>query len=411
MNDHKVAPDLTIGIVTIGYNRVDSMHRLLTRLNDCTYPSDEIPLVISLDNCGKTDVLDFATQFHWKHGEKRVIWQPERLGLRQHVLKCGTYMTEYDWDAQIVLEDDVYPSAAFYMYSLQAVEKYQNNDRIAGIALFGLPMNQTVRYPFVPVLSKYDAYFVQLAQSCGQVWMRKQWADFMEWYEQHKHPFAPGDGVPFNVRRWPESSWLKYHISYCVETDKWFSYPYQALTSNFSDIGSNTNVKTNVLQTHLQNEPREHYSFPELEDNAVFYDAWCENVGLAQKYGVKRHEICIDLYGAKKNDQKRPYWLTTLSAPYKVLDSYGLALMPMDMNVLADLPGNQIFLYDTSVPDTAPTVEDRDLSMWSFYNRIPFPDPMIWKLSRRMAKHVHRRRIKALVNPARLVQKVFKKKR
>lgn len=396
-----------IGIVTIGYNRVDSLSRLLNRLNDCDYHSDHVPLVISLDNCGKNDVFEFADRFEWEHGEKRVIHMPERLGLRKHVLKCGSYMTEFNWDAEIVLEDDVYPAAAFYEYSVQAVQKYQNDDRIAGIALFGLPMNQTVRYQFVPSLSKYDAYFVQLAQSCGQVWMRKQWADFIDWYEHRPEPFVPDDGVPFNVRRWPETSWLKYHICYCVEKNKWFPYPYQALTTNFSDIGSNTSTKSNILQTHLQNEAKAAYDFPDLTDDAVYYDAWCENLGLAEKLGVNAAELCIDLYGAKKNYQNKRYWLTTLPAPYQILRTFGLELMPMDMNVLCELPGEQVFLYDTSVSAEAPKTMDRDLQMWGFFNRIPYPDPMIWKLSRPMAKRIWKSRINLICQPARMIRIIW----
>ena len=36
-------PPLTIGIIVIGYNRPDSIGRLLDRLNACDYPHDRTP--------------------------------------------------------------------------------------------------------------------------------------------------------------------------------------------------------------------------------------------------------------------------------------------------------------------------------------------------------------------------------
>ena len=264
--------DLTIGIIAVGYNRPNSIHRLLERLNACGYPHDRVPLIVSLDNCGKSDVYDAASAFFWPHGPYQVILQPERLGCKKHVLHCGTYIDQYGWDAAIVLEDDVYPSEAFYHYSLQAVARYRDDDRIAGISLYAMPQNQTVRLPFVPVFSEYDAYFMQLAQSCGQVWMRRQWKAFEDWYAEHSEPFQKCPGVPKNVCRWPETSWLKYHIRYCAETDKYFVYPYQSLTTNFSDVGQHTGMASNTLQTHLQQRAKAAYLFPDLDAAPVKYD-------------------------------------------------------------------------------------------------------------------------------------------
>ena len=79
--------ELTIGIIAIGYNRPNSIGRLLDRLNACDFPHDRVPLIVSLDNCGKPDTYDRASSFHWKHGTMEVLLQPERLGLKKHILK------------------------------------------------------------------------------------------------------------------------------------------------------------------------------------------------------------------------------------------------------------------------------------------------------------------------------------
>ena len=36
-----------------------------------------------------------------------LIEQPERLGLKKHILTCGSYIECFGWEAAIVLEDDV----------------------------------------------------------------------------------------------------------------------------------------------------------------------------------------------------------------------------------------------------------------------------------------------------------------
>lgn len=397
---------LSIGVIVVGYNRVKSIDRLLRRLNACDYPHSQVPLVISLDNCGKPDVYNCASAFEWKHGPYQVLLQPERLGCKQHVLKCGGYMEQFGWDAAVVLEDDVYPSAAFYRYAQQAVARYQDDDRIAGISLYSMPQNQTVRLPFTPVLSEYDAYFMQLAQSCGQVWMKRQWRAFRDWFAENDGPFPNRPGIPANVTRWPESSWLKHHIRYCIEENKYFVYPYESLTTNFSDVGQHTGIASNTLQVRLQQQAKQRYSFPELDGAPVLYDAWHENQRLAELLGLTPEILNVDIFGGKGNPEGKRYWLTTVPKPYQVLRSFALSLFPMDMNVLCGLEGKQIFLYDTAAPAPAPPPRDWELQMWGYYNRILFPDDMIWKLSKGIGKQRRTAQRKLLLHPGQLFQRL-----
>lgn len=395
---------LKIGIVVIGYNRLDCLSRLLNRLNECIYPSKNIPLVISLDNCGDDKVLNFATGFEWFHGEKTVIHQERRMGLRKHILRCGEYMDQFGWDAQVVLEDDVYTSSAFYSFALQAVKKYRNDNEIAGIALYSMPHNQTVRLPFAPAASKYDVYFMQLAQSLGQVWMRDSWHEFAAWYRENSAPFTECTGVPYNVCRWPESSWLKYHIRYCVEKNKYFVYPYVSLTTCFQDKGTHAQEKSNVLQTLLQTAAKDEYALPSLNDGRK-YDAWCESLELNESLGLS--DVCIDTYGAKGNYAGNRYWLTTLSKPYKIIKSFAMELRPVDMNILCNLPGNELFVYDTHEAGQAPAVVDRDVSAWNYYNIILYPDEAIKKVAKPMFDNIRRQRISLIWHPIRLCKKII----
>ncbi len=80
----------------------------------------------------------------------------------------------------------------------------------------------------------------------------------------------------------------------------------------------------------------------------------------------------------------------------------------MDMNVLCDLPGQEIFLYDTQKAGESPAPIDRDLQMWSYYNRIQYPDEMIWKLSKPIGKRVWSWRGRRLLHPIKTVKTYYK---
>ena len=84
----------TVAIVAVGYNRLDSMKRLLNSLLQANYPIDDIPLVISIDCSGETMLYDYVKDFNWPFGQKYVNIQEERLGLRNHIYQCGD-LTEF----------------------------------------------------------------------------------------------------------------------------------------------------------------------------------------------------------------------------------------------------------------------------------------------------------------------------
>ena len=130
------------GIVAIGYNRLESLKRLLMTLKRVDYKEDRVTLIISLDFNENNDVKDFASKFQWPYGDKILRFSHKKLGLRRHVLQCGNYLNEYNLDAIAVFEDDIVPSVAFYNYMRQAVAYYQNVAEVAGIALYSFRINQ-----------------------------------------------------------------------------------------------------------------------------------------------------------------------------------------------------------------------------------------------------------------------------
>ena len=122
-----------ITIVVVGYNRADAMDRVLHSLSRAQYDYTDIRLVVSIDHSGNEEVVRAAEAFEWKYGEKEVIYRPERLGLRKHIISCGDMTEKYD--TVMILEDDIYVSPDFYNYAMQTLEKYGDHPQIAGIAL------------------------------------------------------------------------------------------------------------------------------------------------------------------------------------------------------------------------------------------------------------------------------------
>ena len=331
---------MDIAICIIAYNRTESLKRTLNFINQATF-SRKTKLYISIDHSDSTDVEIFAKDFQWKYGEKEIILHKTKLGLRKHILSCGNILNNHD--ALIVLEDDIVVSPDFYNYAQATVNKYHDDDNIAGISLYNFPISYHSNQPFSPQLSDSDIYLMQNAQSWGQVWMRKQWKDFYNWYLVNNDEFEELPHLPKSICSWPKNSWLKYHTRYCIEENKFFVYPYKARSTCFADVGEHTNNSTSIYQIPILTSLCNTYN---LAPN-VKYDSFFENISIYTWLNLKETDICIDFYGDKGNREKRRFWLTRQQQPYKVIKSYGLRMKPYEMNIKYNIKGNDLFLYDT----------------------------------------------------------------
>lgn len=388
---------LHYGIIAIGYNRPESLKRLLTALNRADYQENKILLIISLDFSGISEIQEIADTFTWKHGPKVVKAYAQKQGLRKHVLKCGGYMEEYALDAIAVFEDDIFPSPAFFNFMDQAVRYYKDDMQIAGISLYTHIWNTNCNKSFYPLSGHADIFFLQLAQSWGQIWMRQQWLDFKTWYTQNSHSFSHADHMPAYICHWPDTSWLKYHTRYCIEKNKYFVYPYEALSTNFADAGEHNHVHSTFLQAPLGMDRKKQYIFTALTQSTVIYDAFFENKQLTQNLNFSENELCIDLYGSKDNFDKKKYWLTTKEADYKIVKTYGLKLRPQELNVIMEIKGTEIKLYDTKTMQKNP--RDRHLfpKCYDYYykiSRCAWKDLIKYMIStwkNKLHQHCHKR--------------------
>ena len=339
-------------VVAIGYNRLESLQRLLESIENAEYGDDQCTLIISLDNSGNIGIYQMAKDFQWSHGSKKVVLQEKRLGLKQHILKCGDYLN--DFEAGAILEDDIIVSPAYYHFMKQAVDFYKDDPNIAGISLYTHLRNPIAKYPFEPHKTIYDTYFIQYAQSWGQIWIRERWIEFKKWMSENDSSFNMIPRVPQNVCEWSEKSWLKYHIRYCVEKNKYFVYSYDAFSTCFAEVGEHCWLKQNALQVPMLLDSGKIYRFAPFNDKerAAFYDSYFERENL-QVSGIDiNQKVIFDLYGKKNiNDYKARYFLSSQILDYKIVKAFGREMRPQEINIVYDIKGDDLYLYDTNIKE------------------------------------------------------------
>jgi len=340
---------MNIAIIVVAYNRLDSVKRLIQSLLNAEY-TDNVDLIISIDKSDTDIVEHYAEEVVWPYGNSIVNTHTQNLGLRQHMLSLGAFFENYD--ALVVLEDDVIVSPAFYHYIRQTVEKYHNNNDIAGISLYSFPLNYLTMCPFEPSKNGYDVYFAQTAQSWGEVWLKKQWIEFYKWYQQSED-FGYSEDVPSILYGW-KKSWLKYHTRYCIEKGLFFVYPYHSFSSNCGEPGTHTKQNYNYYQSSMQSALIGSLRLPDNPDEAVCYDAFFENMGLYEALGYSKGNLCLDINGIRGKHSRKRYSLSSRLLPFHVIKSFGLKRFPIEENVYEEIHGDSIYLYDTAIASEKP---------------------------------------------------------
>ena len=336
---------MKFAVVVVGYNRPFGLKRLILSLKEADYLSDKVDLVISIDKGKKQqEIIDICEKIKWDFGEKHIRIFNENLGLRKHIIKCGDLTNLYD--AVVVLEDDITVSKYFYNYAKQAIERYRNNEKIAGISLYKHGIHPKSFRPFEPVNNGYDVFFMQYAQSWGQCWTREMWRKFRDWYKININ-YVPDDKTPDYVSKWNKQSWLKYYIKYTINSDRYFVYPYVSLSTNHSDVGEHCNYSNNDFQVPLQ-EGKIIYRFPDV-DQGIKYDAFFERIGIEDIiFPELKGKKMLDLYGLRVSYEDSKYVISTNNLPYDIVMEIALKYRPHEVNCYNPVQGKGLYIYDLS---------------------------------------------------------------
>lgn len=335
-------------IVAVGYNRPDGMKRLLESIGKAKYTSNDVPLIISIDESNKSDeVEEVAKAFEWKHGTKEIRRFPERQGLRKHIIQCGDYSEIYG--AVIILEDDLVVANDFYSYVCAAHDKYGNEGDICGVSLYAFGCNQFTRYIFTPVPSLFDVYLGGMVVTWGQSWNSRQWRNFKMWYYENEDKLPSLNfKIPQDISSWTRS-WGRYFASFMAEKHLYYIYPYRSRTTCFSDFGEHNKVTIPVtfVQVPLMQGVPIGYILPEKSE-LIKYDSFYEREFSHNEVvcGIPGDMICMDISNMKTVADGRRYVVTNSKLPYKKITSFALTLKPASLNVSENIPGNQLHMYD-----------------------------------------------------------------
>lgn len=333
-----------IAIVVVGYNRLQSIKRLLNSMLISNYPNNDIPLVISIDFNYNAEIYDYVSSFHWPFGEKYLIKHKKRLGLKDHIFSCGD-LTKY-FKAIILLEDDLFVSRYYYSYVENTVKKYGDDDRIAEISLYKNEVNGYVGLPFVNLQTNSDLFLMQDVSTWGQCWTEYMWIQFKNWLSHTNERDILSVDMPNAIKKW-KRAWSMYYNAYVVSNNKYVLYPNVSLTTNFNDAGehscdNSSNVQVNLQQSNLD------LRMPDYEE-LVKYDIYGNNEALYEWLNLPCSKLCLDIYGDNENISNKPFILSTRILPFKIIKSFALHLRPIELNIKENIPGEGIFLYDTTL--------------------------------------------------------------
>ena len=351
-----------IAVVVVGYNRLKSMTRLLTSLKQAEYPITDVPLVISIDCSGDQDLYSYVLEFEWPYGEKYVNIQKERLGLKNHIFKCGD-LTQY-FKAIILLEDDLVVSPYYYSYTLKVLQKYGDIDAIAQISLYKNEMNGYVGLPFDNFKTGADVFLMQDVSTWGECWNKRMWDEFVEWMEEHDEAYISDVDMPLRIKQWTRA-WSKYYNAFVVDKGKYVLYPNVAVTTNFSDAGEHGGDNNSAVQVSLLQADFE-YRLPDF-DELVKYDIYFNNQQIYNWIDISEAQVCLDLYGFNRAPNGQRYILSSRILPYNVIKAFALNMRPIEMNIYQQIGGHGLYLYDTRVNVSSPESFNSDLV--SYYIR------------------------------------------
>jgi hypothetical protein len=364
-------PKSDIAVVVVAYNRPESLRRLFRSLETASrnvLPCP--PLIVSVDGGGthREACVALARSVIWP-AAKHIIEHDTQRGLRNHILACGD-LTKY-CEAVILLEDDLCVAPACLSFAEDALRKYRDDPRIAGISLYSFIYNEFCAAAFMPVDDGWDTYFVQTASSWGQVLTRIQWTAFRDWLNSRKgEETIP---VPNAVRSWPQtSSWKRAFNLYLADVGRYFVFPRFSFSTNMGDQGIHLGRDYTHLTAPLSIGRRK-LSCGQLETSLSRYDPFLEIEADALKAAapwLATYDFDVDLTGAKPLEMlRKPLVLTCRTSPWPSIRSFGFRHFPAELNIIFEEPGEEFGLRKRDALSADPDRRIVDRARSFFINR------------------------------------------
>ncbi len=363
-------------IVVAAWNRPLALRRLLDCLLRGHYPA-QTTLHISIDHFEVyDDVGQLADALVWPFGEKVVEHHPERLGLRQHMLHCGSLSARYG--AIILLEDDLAVSPCMMDYAEQALAFFAADETIAGISLYNYAVTESCHQPFEAWQDGLDNWFLQMPSSWGAAFTAAQWQGFSDWLALN---FQQLPILPDYMQRWSQQSWKKLFAAYMQQTGKYFAYPRYSLSTNFEDFGAHATTR-GLFQVPLLMGQRT-WHFGRLADSLAVYDLHFEPLAANVKRicpALAQYDFAVDYYGQKSRHYLDQPWVLTSRLGGKAEMGFATSAIPLELNLYLNCAGDSLRL----VPSATDLLPPDPLQLEFNYYTGPAKSPVLHLADRRM---------------------------
>jgi glycosyltransferase involved in cell wall biosynthesis len=335
---------LKILISIIAYNKLNSLKRLLESLtNAMKKTSLQCDLIFCIDNGGTESIVDLARSYKWNLGQI-IIHKPQyNVGLKKNVyfaMQCGL-----EYDATIILEDDLYVSPAFFKFTEEYLSYYAEEHKLAGISLYSNGFNETSYSNFYSLNDGSDFFFMRLPCSWGQMYTKRQLTHFFDWKKANDiNEFKKV--LPKNIYRWSDKSWKKELLIYMIVNDLYFVYPRNSLTTNYGDAGAH-HSGSYIYQRPLITEFATH-KFVNFNESIAVYDEYQELCRIPKKIRdiVGSEEVDFDIYGYKifEKAYSPEQLVVTLYPTSNSLMTWDASQLPFENNIILNIPGNKMKL-------------------------------------------------------------------
>lgn len=346
----------SLTIIVSAYNRASCLNLLLKSLAALKC-SQNIDLVISIDNKGTKEVNELAHMFNWHLGDKKVIIHEEKKGLINHFIWVGDQTQIYEH--VLFLEDDMYVSPQILNFALQAIPKYENDDRVAGCSLYNPPFTLSGLI-FDKLPDSYDNFFYQHPY-WGNIWFKNKWAKFKDYLTTYK---LNETILPIAVQKWKSGSFKRIFIQYLIETGRTMVFPRDSVLTNMGTPGLHGGGNVDFVQVPIEpTQVSREFRLSSIDESLARYDAFEEiDVAIIKKFNKKLsdYDFLIDTK-LNRNYYDSEFILTTRSVNNSI-QTYSMSLKPYENNVIMQYQGTGISFCRLN--DLVENNRDRSRLIW-----------------------------------------------
>lgn len=177
-------------------------------------------------------------------GNVNIIEQTENKGLAKSIIS-GVSEVVNKYGTVIVLEDDIIVSKGFLKYMNDALQLYENEDRVMHISGYTYPYTTNVRL-------KSDTYFLRIYSCWGWATWKRAWIHFNDSTDYHLSLLNSNDKIKkFNLDGFGDyynqlilnqkaliNTWAVKWYSSWYHTGGFSLFPYSSLTQNIGHDGT-----------------------------------------------------------------------------------------------------------------------------------------------------------------------------